>query len=513
MSDMDMLTAPGLMEQAKAEFVARNTFAALALIDRHLDAGKPTWSALMLRARILERLGRFEEAQRLFAEVLELNPGNETAQQAPARIAAQSTAFEAARVALAEKRPEDAYNILQDLSTASASLRLMLTARALFAMKRFTAARASLEKFLSEQPNHQLGRSLLEKIGKHDAETPNPEPRPAAMPATGDPALIEALAAEIASLEAGLARGEPVDRQIAAIRAREPEIAEARFQDDVTLAKAAHFAFATDPRAALANYNAHLIEKSVEFAYITWPKRIQSHIRGKSVLDVGCGFGAFGNGFLVAGAADYTGVDPQMPLDSPRVKNKRIRKRADLGMTPREVMSVCPNIHLVDGVFEDFEAGTKFDVIVLHNVTEHLMQIGQVMAGIRELMTPQSRLIFHHHNFFCWNGHHQAPNQPAQYDETNDFHRMYADWRHILIADSLPPDHYFNTGLNQIRLDELKELIYKDFNVEVWQEVESSAAVAKRLIPSRMKRVEEYDATLTRRDLMVNAVFCVARVK
>lgn len=278
-------------------------------------------------------------------------------------------------------------------------------------------------------------------------------------------------------------------------------------------AKIAFFHFATDLTWALRNYDPHLIDISSRFEYITWPKRIQEYVRGKSVLDVGCGFGGFGMGFLIAGTSTYTGLDPAMNLDSSRARNKRDRQWADMGVTPRAISEELPAIQLIQSSVEEtsFEGG--FDTITLHNVTEHLHQLQSVIKRLTRLCKPDTNVVFHHHNFYGWNGHHLPPYQPAQLDEENPEHREVYDWRHINIVPDLPQDHHIMATLNRVRLDELRELIANHFDIVRWDEIPSSESTLARLTPGVIDRVREAVPDITERELSINTVFAVARPK
>lgn len=278
-------------------------------------------------------------------------------------------------------------------------------------------------------------------------------------------------------------------------------------------AKIAYFQNASDLTAALRNYDAHLIEVSCEFDYISWPKRIQDHVRGKSVIDVGCGFGGFGMGFLVAGATSYFGLDPVMQLDSTRAKNKRTRTWSDMGITPREIAKALPAIRLHEGTSEDLELVEKFDTVSLHNVTEHLIQLDLVFNGLGVLCGPDTHIVFLHHNFYCWNGHHFSPVQPAQLDENDPAHQVVYDWRHINFAANLPEDHYFKTHLNRVRLDEIRAITEKYFEIAEWREIPSNAATLARLTPEVLARVRRTIPDIQERELTTNVVFCVARLR
>jgi hypothetical protein len=64
-----------------------------------------------------------------------------------------------------------------------------------------------------------------------------------------------------------------------------------------------------------------LLEHANEFGYFYWPSQIEEYIRGKHVLDVGCGRSLHCVGFLFEGARSYTGLDPELNLDDPVLKD------------------------------------------------------------------------------------------------------------------------------------------------------------------------------------------------
>jgi hypothetical protein len=180
-------------------------------------------------------------------------------------------------------------------------------------------------------------------------------------------------------------------------------------------------------------------------------------------------------------------------------------------MSPKEIMAVVPGIRLLKGKSEDLSIDARFDTISLHNVTEHLMEIEKVFQGLQPLMGEASELIYLHHSFYCWSGHHMEPKKTSDYDPENSEHRQYVDWNHIFLDPAIVENEYFKSCLNRIRLDELKDLTETYFVVDEWQEIDSGAAVLQRLTPEIVEKVSSFDPTLTERDLRVNAVFCVAK--
>lgn len=243
---------------------------------------------------------------------------------------------------------------------------------------------------------------------------------------------------------------------------------------------------------------------------MTWPYRISNEVKHKSVIDVGCGFGGFGTGFQIVGAKSYLGLDPAMPLDSSAAKNKRVRQWDDMGVTAREIARIVNDIELIHGTAEGLETDQKFDLISLHNVTEHLIHLETVFQGLTKLCHERSRLVFHHHNYFCWNGHHFQPNQPEQLNLANSKHLEVYDWRHIDMIPDIPDDHYFRARLNRVRLDEIKRITEKYFDVVKWEENKSNERTLERLNSGILDRVRRTIPDLTERDLSVNAVLCIA---
>ena len=410
-----------------------------------------------------------------------------------------------ARVELDAGRPDVALTILQTFLDARPQHggALLARARARLATGDHAAARLDAETAAQLMPDPAAAGRLLVKIDKARAGERDQDVMAVARPllAVVDAGYLDAR------------RSGPTDE----LRQAAQKLAELKpvgdWTADAERAKVAYFSNATDVDDALRNYDADLIEVSAEFGYITWPRRIQEYVRGRSVIDVGCGFGGFGMGFLVAGATSYLGLDPAMDLDTTDARNKRIRTWSDMGITPREIAERLPAIRLVRGKSEDLSFDEKFDTISLHNVTEHLQELDRVFAGLVPLCKPDTKLVFHHHNFYCWNGHHDAPNQPEQLDESRWIHRQIADWRHIDLVPSLPSYHLYLTDLNRVRLDELRTVTEKYFDVEQWDEIPSSPSTLARLTPEILDRVRQTVPDLTERELSVNAVLAVATPK
>ena len=256
------------------------------------------------------------------------------------------------------------------------------------------------------------------------------------------------------------------------------------------------------------NYVPELFQKAVEFGHVSWPRKFQSQVQGKHVLDLGCGTGLHGVAYIIAGAKSYMGLDPKIDLDSDLCKNRRSGKVEPFGSTPRQIMTQMPRIRLVSGTFEDIAPEETFDLIVLHNVTEHLRNIETVFQGIFERLHADGALLFHHHNFYCWNGHHLPPRSVGQINAGDPKQADVIDWNHLSFE---PPDgHYIRTGLNKIRLDELRQLTARYLEISQWDEIRATKSEGGgRLTQDILARHKQY----SERELAVKNVLCTAHHK
>lgn len=258
--------------------------------------------------------------------------------------------------------------------------------------------------------------------------------------------------------------------------------------------------------------NLPIFQRASELGYFKWPARLRSRISGQRVLDVGCGSGTHSLGFTAFGAESYLGLDPGLKLNVDETKDKLASKlrggqtpKTDFGWTPAQIADAIPRIKYFQGTFETLEAGghlTEFDVIILLNVTEHLLEIEHVFKGCASHLAPGGILVFNHDNFYSWKGHHMSPKDPKFFEPDNPEHQLYVDWNHLSFDP--PLGHYFLHGLNRIRLDALKALTETYFAIETWEEKVKDFG---RLTDDILNRHPEY----SRRELEVSNVVCIAR--
>lgn len=249
-----------------------------------------------------------------------------------------------------------------------------------------------------------------------------------------------------------------------------------------------------------------MVERACVFGYLSWPKRLHRWVEGRDVLDVGCGTGLHAIGFALVGVRSYVGLDPKVRLDAERAKNTKAGRWEPFGWTPADMMRVFPQIRLIRGSFEQMAPDEQFDVAVLHNATEHIIALDEVLAGIAKRLRPDGRLIYNHHNFYCWNGHHMAPKTVRDLRPGDTEQQNFVDWAHLSFEP--PAGHYFHNGLNRIRLDELRHVTERHFTVETWEEIPTDEARGgARLTSAVLASHPQY----TRRELSTQHVFCVAQ--
>lgn len=256
-----------------------------------------------------------------------------------------------------------------------------------------------------------------------------------------------------------------------------------------------------------ARFAPELIRVAREFKYLHWPRRLKPLVKRRDVLDIGCGMGLHGVGFVLSGVRSYTGVDPVIDLESDVVKHAARGRPERCGWTPRRMMEQWPQLLYIAGSFDDLPAGRLWDVAVLHNTTEHLLDLPSAFARIAHLLRPSGRLIFSHHNFYSWNGHHRAPKTVMAIDRGDPEQRKVVDWGH------LAPDADLRTFLaghvNAITLDELRRVTEQLFAVEHWQENRTPESLGGNRLTVDI--LQQYPH-LTRRDLETQSVYCVARL-
>jgi len=283
---------------------------------------------------------------------------------------------------------------------------------------------------------------------------------------------------------------------------------EANYLNDAELARAAFHHFNEGSIDVRRNDAPELIARALDLGYLTWPRQIRDFITDHAVLDIGCGTGAHGIGYVVVGATRYVGVDPRINPRKDRVKDLKTGRWVSFGWTGAQIMERMPRIELIAGGVEQLPSEAQFDVAIMHNVTEHLPRLGRVLEAAAQHIRHGGQLIFNHHNFYAWNGHHLSPKRVSAIDPDDLEQKNYVDWAHL---DFDPPaNHYFNRGLNKIRIHELRAMTEHWFDILEWELMPSDAdRGAGRLTETIRARHPE----LSELEFTTQSVFCRAAPK
>jgi len=253
---------------------------------------------------------------------------------------------------------------------------------------------------------------------------------------------------------------------------------------------------------------ADALKQALKLGYLRWTRALKDYAKGADVVDVGCGMGLHGVGFLAEGAKSYVGVDPEVKLRSSVMKDLHNGKRVDCGWTPEALMARMPRFEMVRGLSNELEGKKEFDLATLHNASEHLVHLEAVFSSIHRLLRPGGRLVFSHHNWFSWNGHHQAPKTVDKIRADSPEQARYMDWAHL--AGEFPRDSYMMTKLNRLRLSQVRALTEKQFDIEAWKTTASTPDQGGgRLTDAVRKRHPE----LTEEDFTIQSVWVLARKK
>jgi len=251
-----------------------------------------------------------------------------------------------------------------------------------------------------------------------------------------------------------------------------------------------------------------ILMRAQEFGYLNWPGKIREHVHGRDVLDVGCGPGLHGIGFLAAGAKSYLGLDPIIKPDRDRVKNLAQKGKMAFGWTPSQIAARLSPWRAEPVPLSDISAERSFDIAVLHNVTEHLHDLDGIFADIALRLRPGGKLLFNHHNYYSWNGHHTRPKKVDQIDKSDPAQANVVDWAHVEF--DAPAAHYISRGLNRLRLHEVEEVTARYFDVEMSQDMPSGPREGAGRLTGKIMGKYPY---LAERDFEVQNLLCIAQVR
>jgi SAM-dependent methyltransferase len=250
-----------------------------------------------------------------------------------------------------------------------------------------------------------------------------------------------------------------------------------------------------------------LIETTRKWGYFfsSLPARAE-RFRGKRVLDVGMGGGPHAVAFAASGAASYIGVDPLVGSDM--VRDFRSPRDPSLPLyhafpySVGDIERILPNVKLYPAILEDVAGEVRAmrpDFATMDSVTEHLEHPESVVRAIWQVLDRDGTFWANHHNYYSWTGHHDDPREVSSWDANNPAHNAVVDWKH------LDPSHpsYLNRRLNRIRLEDMRLVVAKYFELQCWESAIEAPMVA-RLTPEIRQRWRKYSlAELLTRSVVI----------
>lgn len=253
-----------------------------------------------------------------------------------------------------------------------------------------------------------------------------------------------------------------------------------------------------------------MLQLTMDHGYLEWPFRVSPWIQGAHVCDIGCGNSLHAIGFLYCGAASYTGFDPALAKRSHLVKDKRgIHGELKLSKyAPLELERLVPGVKYVAERFAADSSREPFDVVVMHNVTEHIPDLDALFADVRASLKPEGMLLFAHPSYTAWSGHHMKPRMLDEIDENDVSQAAFIDWNHLDEREDWPDSVRY--GQNRIRLRDLFTTVGRHFRIECWSERLSRTKEGWGRLTAE---IEATHPECTRQDFLVKTVYCAAQVR
>ena len=142
-------------------------------------------------------------------------------------------------------------------------------------------------------------------------------------------------------------------------------------------------------------------------------------LRGKRVLDVGCGYGGFLVAAARAGAREVVGID----------MNPRVLELAPLLLSDYEVEARLQQANLIESGLPG-ELG-RFDVIICNDVLEHVPDVGAAIANLAAMLATEGRIFLEIPNgnalkYVRADGHYKIPGITLlDFADARDLHQEF----------------------------------------------------------------------------------------
>ncbi len=231
-------------------------------------------------------------------------------------------------------------------------------------------------------------------------------------------------------------------------------------------------------------------------------------VRGLRVLDVGCGKSYWLSLLLASEGAIVTGVDTEKVMAGRSWQKYRGIRTANgferaLRTAVWDWLFARPYLKALqqefgqpldherlqleryDGVNLDFPDAT-FDLVVSHEVFEHVSEVGPLLDSLHRVMKPDARTYIYVHSWTSISGgHHIAWKHPNTRPS-----RVVAPWDHL--RDERHP--FVPSWLNRMREADYRRLFAKRFAINAWMDgAEEGRTLLTPLLREDLKAYGEHE--------------------
>lgn len=133
-------------------------------------------------------------------------------------------------------------------------------------------------------------------------------------------------------------------------------------------------------------------------------------IKGKKILDVGCGDGALAYVLAAQGAAEVHGVDIDFSYLQVNPRHRDILKDSISHlpcMTSKDFENLEKNVKIYSLDIQSPTIDERFDIIVSNSVLEHIVDLRAALTAMHELLKPGGVMVHRFNPFFSETGGHE----------------------------------------------------------------------------------------------------------
>lgn len=204
---------------------------------------------------------------------------------------------------------------------------------------------------------------------------------------------------------------------------------------------------------------------------------------GRRVLDIGCGKSYWLSLLLAADGARAIGVDTELVQAGTGLS--KYRRIAAMNGVERALRTAAWDVLFSRGYYRELEncmakplpheaveihaydgvhlplADASVDLIVSHEVFEHIADVSAVLTEMARVLRPDGRIYIYIHNFTSLSGgHHIAWKHPDTHPS-----RVVAPWDHLRACSHVD----IPSWLNKLREADYRMMFDRDFQVDEWR--------------------------------------------